>query len=261
MERRDRILAFIDKSQPGIEIGSSHAPIAPKSEGFRTEIIDHLPADKLRKKYSTLGDAVANIEEVDYVWSGENYRDLVGHEKFYKWIIASHVIEHTPDLISFLNGCSQLLENTGLLVLAIPDKRFCFDRLRQPTSLAQVVDAHLEGRTRHSLGTIYEYYSHVASCNGKLAWSHQANSDLTQIHSDEHLSEALKKYDEGEYIDVHSWCFFPSHFTQLLHRLNQLGFTDLKISTCTKTFGHEFFVVLKKGSLEDEEIHALLLPN
>ncbi len=204
MDRRDRILAFIDKSQPGIEIGSSHAPIAPKSEGFQIEVIDHLPAEKLRKKYSAPGDAVTNIEEVDYVWSGENYRDLVDHDRPYNWIIASHVIEHTPDLIGFLNGCSQLLEDIGLLVLAIPDKRFSFNRLRQPTSLAQVVDAHLEDRTKHSVGTIYEYYSHVVSCNGYLARSYQANPDLAQIHSSEHLSEALKKYDDVEYIDAHS---------------------------------------------------------
>lgn len=57
-----------------------------------------------------------NIEEVDFVWRDENYSELTGKSKYYDWIIASHVIEHTPDLIGFLNDCDAILKDEGVIL-------------------------------------------------------------------------------------------------------------------------------------------------
>lgn len=38
--------------------------------------------------------------------------------------------EHEPDLIRFMNECDAVMEPDGILTLAVPDKRFCFDRFR-----------------------------------------------------------------------------------------------------------------------------------
>ncbi len=62
-----------------------------------------------------------NIEEVDFVWLGELLHELVGCQQSYDWIIASHVIEHSPDLIIFLVECESLLKPDG--VLAVTFKR------------------------------------------------------------------------------------------------------------------------------------------
>jgi len=34
MNRKDKILSFLDKRGKGLEIGPSHNPITPKKEGF-----------------------------------------------------------------------------------------------------------------------------------------------------------------------------------------------------------------------------------
>ncbi len=76
MTRNEYALFHINKSGFGLEIGPSHNPIAPKSAGFNVEIIDHLSKEALLKKYTGHGVNLNNIEEVDFVWAGESYKEL-----------------------------------------------------------------------------------------------------------------------------------------------------------------------------------------
>ena len=131
MTRNEKLLAQVDTTKPGLEIGPSHSPVAPKSAGLTVRILDTLSQEGLIKKYQPQGIDTTRIEEVDYVWQGERYADLVGPSRF-GWIIASHVVEHTQDLVGFLRDCSEILEADGILSLAVPDKRFCFDRTVPP---------------------------------------------------------------------------------------------------------------------------------
>ena len=40
----------------------------PKREGYKTEIVDHLPKEKLRQKYNTKNQEELDlIEDVDYI--------------------------------------------------------------------------------------------------------------------------------------------------------------------------------------------------
>ena len=43
-----------------------------------------------------------------------------------------------------------------IVLLVIPDRRYCFDFLREKSSLARVVDAL--GRNNHTEGAIAEYF-------------------------------------------------------------------------------------------------------
>ena len=56
-------------------------------------------------------------------------------------ILASHVLEHMPDPISFLTSAQQLLKPDGLVILALPDKRFMFDFFKPMTSTADWLTA------------------------------------------------------------------------------------------------------------------------
>ena len=120
---------FIDKNGRGLEIGPSFNPIAPKRKGYKVEIIDHLSRADLIAEYADAQISLYAIEEVDFIWKGEPYTELTGKRHFYDWVIASHVVEHMPDLIGFLNDCDHVLTVDGVLVLVIPDKN-CFDHFR-----------------------------------------------------------------------------------------------------------------------------------
>ena len=108
MNRKEKILKHIDTSGKGLEIGPSHNPIAPKQEGFDVQSIDHLCKEDLIRKYEDESVDTSQIEEVDYVWRGEPYDELTGKRDYYDWIVASHLVEHTPDLIGFLIDCDSI---------------------------------------------------------------------------------------------------------------------------------------------------------
>ena len=106
ISRFDKVFSQLDRKGMGLEIGPSHNPIAPKKKGFNVQILDHASAQDLKKKYAgheVYGVNLDNIEEVDYIWSGESFDKLIGKKEHFDWIIASHVIEHVPDMVSFLN--------------------------------------------------------------------------------------------------------------------------------------------------------------
>lgn len=250
MRREDKLLSCIDKTSPGLEIGPSYNPIAPRSQGFNVRTIDHCSREDLVKKYANDPSVdTSRIEDVDYVWTGQPYEELVGGAKF-GWIIASHVIEHTPDLVQFIRSCESVLDDKGVISLAVPDHRFCFDHFRERTSLAQVVDAHEVRRTNHSVGTAAEFNLNVVNKDQAVVWS-DANPGgvFKNIHGVEQAKAAMAalRDDPDSYRDFHAWVFTPSTFRLIMHDLYELGYIKVREVACYPTVGCEFYVSYQLG--------------
>lgn len=260
MTREEKMLNLVDRSTRGIEIGPSHSPVAPKRLGFRVTTIDTLSKEGLLEKYKDHGVRLENIEDVDFVWRGESYPALVGERKAFGWILASHVIEHTPDIVAFLRDCEELLSDTGVLSLAVPDKRFCFDHFRPISGLARILDSHQAHAKIHTPGSIVEFMLNSVSKGGQIAWSSSQVGDFRFIcdlpsvraHFDQALNAPVN-------IDVHAWCFTPASFRLLIHDLNILGLTTLQPVQSFPTEGHEFFVTLRKAADAPREDRLALL--
>lgn len=248
MSRETIILQHIDKNGHGIEIGPSHNPIAPKKKGYRVHIIDHMNREGLVAKYQGHGVDLTMIEEVDFVWHGENYSELTGRRKYYDWIIASHVIEHTPDLIAFLNDCDSILKDDGVVCLVIPDKRFCFDHHRPITGISKIIDSHLQKHRIHSPGTVAEYFLNVVSKDGKIAWDSTITGKFSLVHSIEDALRGMSAVvNENAYLDVHSWCFVPHSFRLIINDLHHLGIIPFQEMSFHPTSGCEFYITLGRG--------------
>ena len=249
MNRIDKALAHINKNGKGVEIGPSHEPIAPKKKGFNVHVIDHLNRDQLVAKYKEHHVKLANIEEVDFVWQGESYSELTGKKKYYDWIIASHVIEHTPDIIGFLNDCDAILKDDGVISLIIPDKRYCFDHFRPVTGISKIIDNHFQKATIHTPGTVAEYFLNVVSKSGKIAWGSKTNGEYKFVHQPEEAIRGMNSVvNKKAYLDVHAWCFVPHSFrliVQDLYTLNLIAFQEVGFFP---THQGEFYVTLgRKG--------------
>jgi len=249
VDRKNILLAAIDKQGAGLEIGPSHRPAAPKAEGYNVDIIDHLTREELVEKYQTHGLDLDAIEEVDFVWSGESYADLTGNKKHYDWIIASHVIEHTPDLIGFLLDCDEVLKDGGVVSLAVPDKRYCFDHYRPITGIGSVIDRHLTGDRLNSAGSVAEYVLNVVKKSGAIAWHAKSEGDdYDFIGSVEQAKRQMNSVIvHSKYIDCHAWCFVPHSFRLLIHDLHSLGFLPFTEVAFTSTHGSEFYVTLGRN--------------
>ena len=247
MKRQEKVLKHIKKAGIGVEIGPSHNPIAPKKSGYNVHIIDHMSREELVKKYTGHGLNLSRIEDVDFVWQGQSYAELLGHTNYYDWIIASHVIEHAPDLIGFLNDCTEILNENGVISLVIPDKRYCFDHYRPITGLAQLIDSHHQQAKIHSPGAVAEYMLNVVARAGNIAWSAHETGNYTLVHS---LNDAQRGMttviDDQSYIDVHAWCFVPHSFRLLMHDLFELGLISVREIEFYPTDGCEFYMTLGK---------------
>jgi predicted SAM-dependent methyltransferase len=244
--RRQKVFSLLNVNGLGLEIGPSHRPLAPKKDGFNVHIIDHASAKDLRNKYKGSGVNIDNIEEVDFVWHGESYSDLIGKKACYDYIISSHVIEHIPDLISHIQQCKYLLKPNGFLSLVIPDKRYCFDYFCQLSSTGDLLDAYSERRVRPTHGQVFNHIANASKRKGVGAWT---NDDLggadELIHT---FSQAKSLWSRSigatEYIDVHCWRFVPASFALIISDLNNLGVIGMEIKIDFDTTGCEFYVTL-----------------
>lgn len=229
MTRNDKIFADIRRDGFGLEIGPSYNPIAAKKAGFRVETVDHLDRAGLIEKYAPHGVDVSSVEDVDYVWQGQPLSELIGQAERYDWIIASHVIEHVPDIVGFLNECKKLLKPDGVLSLAIPDKRYCFDYFRPCSTSGEAIQAFLEKRTRHPPGWVFDYFSSVAKLDEAITWTHGVKGKLKLVHPFVEAKQfyALSLSPDAPYIDIHAWRFTPSSFRLMLHDLRDLDLIEL----------------------------------
>ncbi|MEM9903600.1 MAG: methyltransferase domain-containing protein [Cyanobacteria bacterium P01_D01_bin.44] len=245
MSRKEIILRHINKAGCGVEIGPSHNPIAPKREGYKVHVIDHMDQAQLIEKYKHHAVNTENIEAVDFVWQGEPYATLTGKEKYYDWVIASHMIEHTPDLIGFLNDCDTILKDDGVIFLVVPDKRYCFDHYRPITGLAKIIDSHFHKNTIHTPGTVAEFFLNAVAKAENIAWIPGTMGDYKNVHTLEQAKQGMKSVlEQSAYLDVHAWCFVPHSFRLIIHDLFCLGLIPFQEIDFCETQGHEFYITL-----------------
>jgi glycosyltransferase involved in cell wall biosynthesis len=258
LSREERLLEGLARSARIIEIGPSYNPVASKAGGWKTSTLDHATRSELIDKYrGHPGVDVDRIEEVDFVWTSGSLADAVPSELHgtFDALIASHVIEHTPDLIGFLDAAQTLLAPHGVVILAVPDKRYCFDYFRPLTATGDVLEAHAAGRSRHALRTVFNHKAYVVKNAGAGAWGQTpvAEPDLEFYHS---LDEAALAFSaacavsDSSYQDMHAWQFTPESFELLLLELSHLGHTDWRVDQITPPTGCEFYVWLRRGGLQ-----------
>ena len=246
-ERKSLLLSNLDLDGLGLELGPSHAPVAPKAEGFRVEVLDHANRERLVEKYGLLGVDTSRIEEVDHVWDGQRYAELVGGAERFEWILASHVLEHVPDLLGTLLQCQEILKPGGILSIALPDHRYIFDRERTPSSLAAVIDAHLREDMRPTPGTVAEFYLRFVKKGTSEAWYPWYPG---VVHRSNTTEDALARFERSRvsevYQDVHVWVFTKETFAGIVEDLGRLGLLDLEIVAPPAGRLIEFFLQLRR---------------
>ena len=219
--------------------------------------VDHETTEGLKAKYAHDPNVDINqIVDVDYVWGTQKLPELVGDATLFDYVIASHVIEHVPDLIGWLKEIQTVLKPGGILSLVIPDKRYCFDYYRQLTKPADVLEAYLRSSRKPSPRQIFDHFASCVYWRGMCAWSGEVEkSELFPYHSEAQAWEAAQSaFIQDHYCDVHCWVFTPYSFFQLFKTLVNLNLLDFKIARFHPTEGCEFFVSLQALENIDDQI-------
>lgn len=249
MERSEFLRSLIDTTGTGLEIGPSYNPLLPKSAGYDVRIADYTDADGLREKYRDNPHVdVTRIEDVDFVLTDRGLAGTIGEGMQFDYIVASHVIEHTPDMLGFLKDCEALLRPAGVLLLAVPDKRHCFDVLHPWSSTGAVLQAHLDKRLCPTLGSIWDDRAYNAVRGDAIGWP-IGGADPLRFFLDAAgaLQAFAKDKTKGGYIDVHVWRFLPSSFRLIVDDLHALGQIQLREASFHDSVGNEFYATLSRS--------------
>jgi len=261
MSRIEQIRKFVDRSSLSVEIAPYHSPILKKSDGYNVLSLDVFDTDTLIRKAkedpNVPDELLTMIEPVDIVGDacsiGTAFQKL-NLERKVNSIVSSHNFEHLPNPIKFFRGCSVGLKIGGVLSMAIPDYRACFDHFRFPTRLSDWLFAYRkdlscpspEMRFDSKLNASYYKVSDLVAAVGcDISTGDKdlfvPNGDIQELYP-----MYLESIEATAYEDTHVSVLTPNIFKLHLLDLSYVGLIDFEIIEVSETVGLEFFVHLRK---------------
>lgn len=240
-ERRAALLAgIVPAAGRGLEFGPLTSPLVGRHEGA-IEYVDHATAAELRRKYAADPQVdIGRIVEVDHVLdAGELPASIPAAA--YDYVVACHVFEHLPDPLGWLAQVADRLRPGGLLCLAVPDKRFTFDRLRELSRLAEWVEPFLEGRRRPSPRSVFDAAMLSVSLPLAVTWTRPPKPEELRPQGAGQTAWVLSLARQAarEYFDVHCSIVTPASCLSLLaeaaevdlHPFALAGFGDTAVGS------------------------------
>ena len=209
-----------------------------------------------------------NIPKTDYIIDvNKTIKQNISNQLF-DVIISSHNFEHFPNLIQALNDYSSILNDDGIIVSFIPDCRFEFDKLRNETSISEILSDYYNKVTSSSFRNIIDLKILKCENDPILHWNNYNKTlysgnihDIKQqeiIKDDKYktfiLNNSRKQIEKlfleskNKYIDTHNYTFTSITFERYLHFLFHYKYIDLVPLRIyhTQKNSHEFCVILKK---------------
>jgi len=264
--RREQCMKLADFSTGrGLEIGPLNQPLVTKDMAD-VRYVDVFSSSHLRAHYSQDPNVnVEDIPDIDFVLSAtDGVRPLpeaVRPAAPFAWVVASHVIEHVPDVITWLAQIAEIIEDGAMLLLVVPDRRYSFDILRPATTVGQLLQAHELREARPSVRAVYDHFRSHVSVDAGDAWRGIVPSHDSRMFDSAATMSQVRLAQQGNYVDSHVWTFTPSSFAEQLGELGELGMCDFVIEKIVPTAENqlEFFAVLRRlpRGLPSEEIADL----
>lgn len=237
--------------QKGLEIGALNSPLVTKLESKdQVFYVDRATTQELRDSFNnSLHVKPDDIIDVDYVCLETSLIDAVNGSSF-DYVIASHVIEHVPDMIGWLKEIAEVLRDGGILSLAIPDKRFTFDICKELSSAGKLLEAYLQHQRRPTVADVFDHFSLSTTIDLGAAWNETL--DVTMLQPIDDLQKAyeiaLDSASGNRYYNIHSHIFTPTSFLNIIEIFTRIGLMDYRVRDfhTTLPYTNEFFIQLER---------------
>jgi predicted SAM-dependent methyltransferase len=240
--RNKKILKYYKDDMKSLEIGALDNPIL-STKNSNVIFSDHLSLENLKKKYqqkkisSKLDyDSFAPVDyKLDKILNSNN------SFKF-DYIVGSHFLEHHPNPIYFLKKASCHLNINGYIALALPDKRFTFDKFNKSSSFQDWVNLYISNAKKPQFSNIYN------SLLIKYKNLNMANFDRKAF------KEAKDIIDSGIYFDCHVSYFTKKEFINIMNLLYINKVIDLSVIKIFNNYANsEFIVIFQKKSNNNQD--------
>ena len=124
----------------GIEIGALHNPIfIPPTATIR--YVDKFSREQLRQHYPELANKP--LVDVDVITDGEALESI--EDRSQDFVVANHFLEHCQNPLLAIENMFRVLKQSGILYIALPDKRYSFDIARPITPYEHLVQDYTQG--------------------------------------------------------------------------------------------------------------------
>lgn len=240
-----------------LEISPYHSPLL---RGPRVKTFDVLTQDELRDAARTANAdphqvaangrqlSVDSIPHIDFV-NADGRLAAACPAAAFDLVVSSHVLEHQPDLVQHFLDVYTVLRPGGLYLAWIPDKRFCFDHWIPKKTVADVLAAHAERRTRHTLKSLLEQKLLIAHNDAHRHWKGDHGECGRPLSPAEYVGlQGL--VNQGHYIDCHAWQFEAQDFESIIAHLHKLDVLPAEFVVrrvwVTDRNNHEFAVLFEK---------------
>jgi SAM-dependent methyltransferase len=239
---RNAFVGLIPLTNSVLEIGPFAQPVL---RGPHVRYVDVLSTEDLRKRARALGMDETKVPNIGWVSNGS---DLSVVNDTFDAVVSSHAIEHQPDFVGHLNQVADLLKPNGSYYLLVPDHRYCFDHFLTPSTVAQVLGAHLENRTVHSLSSVVEHRALTTHNDPARHWAGD-HGDPNENRASR-IASAIQEISDanGAYIDVHAWYFTPRSFREVITDLSATKHISFSVQRMfpTRPNSNEFWAILQK---------------
>ncbi|MBD2572526.1 glycosyltransferase family 2 protein [Arthrospira platensis] len=245
------------KTSIGLEIGAFDRPFVPPNQG-QMHYADYRTTQELKELAKRAAGHNPNfVVDVTYNLSEMTLSDIPVK---YDYIVASHVTEHTPNMIGFLNQIADLLTDTGLVFLIIPDKRYTFDFLKPLTSLGEILENNLNNLEKPAFRHVFNSQYYNKPVKPADVWAGKINSkSLSRIPKDVNQLILAAEKSKEVYIDTHCNIFTDLHFYDVISELikyNIVNFYKAEVYQVKPGF-MDFLCILWKAEIKTLDIYNL----
>jgi hypothetical protein len=232
-----------------LEVAPFFDPVLAKSD-YNVYYTDYVDTDALRGKADqnpTGRNAV--VPPIDFVWvPGRPLRACVPPGLTFDFVVASHVMEHVPNPVGWLNDLLSVTRVGGQVGVFLPDRRNPLDVFRNQTSFADVV-AWWAGQP--AIPTLEQITDFLGSgsrppSDEPQRWVRSRAMNLERRNTDQNVinfAELIAR--EPRYLDVHCSVWESASFVDIFRRVVQFGMLNVEVSDPIDDV-YEFFVTFTK---------------
>lgn len=212
----------------GIEIGAMDLPLRVK-KGVKVKYLDRIPKDEQVKIFKNLD--VKKLVDIDIIGNGETLEGIENNCQ--DFLIANHFIEHCQNPVSTFENMLRVIKPTGVIFMAIPDKRFTFDIDRQITPLEHFIIDYTDSPQWSEQDHYYDFVKHTTHGVGK---------------SDDEINEVINSLKARNFsIHFHVWDH-QSMIDFFCMLKQKLGFTfEIEVAIAARAYSNESIFILKKN--------------
>jgi SAM-dependent methyltransferase len=165
----------------GYEIGAQNSPLKCK-HASQTKYIDYLSKKESSEKYNIPENKCVDVDII----ADANNLDMIPPNSA-AFIIANHVLEHSPNPLAAMYGWLQILQTKGILFLTLPNYQSNeFDFEKSPAGITHLTEDYQRSKNNEDILTKH-IYEHIQLIDGISP----NNSTLFQQRYDEIIQSNL----------------------------------------------------------------------